>query len=488
MRINKFYSKIIVGLAIAFFIVLFSFLAIKRYQTLNSYYYDLGIMDQVVYNTSRGRLLQMTNQDLMKNVSRFAIHFDPIMIIFSPFYLIYKGPEILLVGQAAIVGMGAWAVFLLAEEILRIGHKKSKSYLMPVIFSLLYLFYFAIQRVVLFDFHGVALATTFLLFALYYLEVKKWNRYFFYIILSLFTKEHIGLVIFLLGLYIVFIKKEKRVGLITSLLGFAFFVVTVYLIIPLSRGGSHFAIGYFGHIRERFFSIIKDGFRYSIMILTPSIYSLFSPLVLMIAIPEWAINVVSSNNNMTSYLYHYNSVIVSFVFYSLILGSRNFNYLVKNKVIRNLFFIIYISLNLYSVYKYNPLPYFVEKSIRYEEIRSITRDTIDDWREKLKDENIAVSTTPKLAPFFTERITYQNFLYDPSYAEMSQTEDDIMKTIDDYKVADYVIIYRPEIGDIDSQTVPVKFYERLKEDKNYRMIYSDDISEKSIEVYRKIKS
>ena len=168
-QISNFKFQIILWIFILAFIVVFSYLSIKRYRTLNSYYYDLGIMNQVVYNTSKGRFLEMTNQDLKKNVSRLAIHFDPILAIFAPFYKIYEGPEVLLIGQALILGLGAWAVFLISEKIL-------KKKFISMIFALSYLFYFPVQRAVIFDFHAVTLATTFLLFALYFVR----NLFIFY--------------------------------------------------------------------------------------------------------------------------------------------------------------------------------------------------------------------------------------------------------------------------------------------------------------------
>src|SRR3989339_1470374 len=159
--INKYKFQIILWVCIIFFAIFFSVLGIRRYKTLNSYYYDLGIMNQVVYNTSRGRFLEMTNQDLKKNVSRLAIHFDPILAVFAPFYKLYEGPEVLLIGQAIILGLGALAVYLISQKIL-------KKNLTSLMFALSYLTYFAVQRAALFDFHSVTLATTFLLFALYY--------------------------------------------------------------------------------------------------------------------------------------------------------------------------------------------------------------------------------------------------------------------------------------------------------------------------------
>ncbi len=477
---KNFKFQILLWLSILSFVIVFSFLSIKRYRTLNSYYYDLGIMNQVVYNTSRGRFLEMTNQDLKKNVSRLAIHFDPILATFAPFYKFYEGPEVLLIGQVIILGLGALAVFLISQKILK---KNPISF----IFALTYLFYFAIQRTVLFDFHAVTLATTFFLFALYFNLVKKNSWYYVFIFLSLMTKEHVGLVVFFLGAYLFFVKKEKKTGIITAILGIIFFFATVYFIIPYFRGSEHFAAGYFTDIKSRLPTILKNGFSYMIFLIGPLFYALFSPLTLLISLPEWAINILSINSNQRSIYFHYNSIIVAFLFYSLILGYKNFGKIIKNKIIKSIFFLFFIAVNIYSVYLYNPLPYFVKQPVNYINIDKIKNKSIEYWVNKLKDENIKVATTPKLAPFFTNRKYFYNFLYDTAYASMGKTDEDIYKNeIDKYSLADYIIINRSEIGDIAKEGFPVKFYFKLLDDKNFQMVFSDDRNGDSIEVYKKI--
>ncbi|KKP66518.1 MAG: hypothetical protein UR68_C0012G0004 [Candidatus Roizmanbacteria bacterium GW2011_GWA2_35_19] len=479
-QISNIKIKILLWLAILLFIGIFSYLSIKRYKTLNSYYYDLGIMNQVVYNTSRGRFLEMTNQDLKKNVSRLAIHFDPILAIFAPFYQFYEGPEVLLIGQAIIMGLGALAVFLIAQ-------KELKRNLISLMFALSYLTYFAVQRAALFDFHSVTLATTFLLFALYYNLVKKNFWYYLFIILSLLTKEHVGLVILFLGAYLFFVKKEKKTGVITSLLGLIFFISTVYFIIPYFRGEAHFASGYFTDIKSRILKIINDGLPYARMILSPQIFAFFSPITLLISLPEWAINILSINSNQRSFYFHYNSIIVSLLFYSSIIGYKNFLNLIKDKGARTIVFLIFIILNVVSIYRYNPLPEQVRQPAKYKDINTIKKKSIEFWVKKLESENIKVATTPKLAPFFTNRKYYYNFLYDSAFATMGQLESDILKDdIDKYVLADYVIINRSEIGDIGKMGLSAKFYLKLLADRNFQMIYSDNRDGESIEVYKKV--
>lgn len=469
---NNIYQVLLVLFILAF-VATFSYLSIRRYRTLNSYYYDLGIMNQVVYNTSRGRFLEMTNQDLKKNVSRLAIHFDPILAVFAPFYKLYEGPEVLLIGQVIILGLGALAVFLISQKVL-------KKNLISLTFSIIYLFYFAVQRAALFDFHAVTLATTFFLFALYFNLVKKNNWYYVFIFLSLMTKEHVGLVVFFLGTYLFFIKKEKKTGMITAILGIMFFIVTVYFIIPYFRGSEHFATGYFIDIKLRLPNIIKNGTSYFKLMISPLFYSLFSPSTLLISLPEWAINILSINSNQRSILFHYNSIITAFIFYSLILGYNNFIKSIRNKNFQSIIFIAFIILNIRSIYKYNPVPNIVKHPVSYKEINSIKKNSIKIWQNNLKDENIKVSTTPKLAPFFTSRRFYYNFLYDSAFASMGITEDRIIKNeINKYRLADYIIINKQEV----KQGLSNIFYDKLKHDNNYQVIYFDN---DEIEIYKKI--
>jgi len=491
--------KFTLWLAILVFIISFSYLGIRRYQTLNSHYYDLGIMNQVVYNTSRGRFLEMTNQQLKRNASRLAIHFDPILAFFAPFYKIKADPSILLIGQTIIIGLGALAVFLLVKKII-------KNNWLGFLFSLSYLFYFPIQRVVLFDFHAVALATSFFLWAIYFFEVKKYWPFFILVVLSLLTKEHVGLVVFFWGLYIIIFRKNLKIGLSLIVLGLGFFIASVYFIIPYFRQSSHFALGYFEDFGDSPSSIIFNIFRHPMVtarhlfdqeswqyvsrLILPTFYCLFSPLTLLIALPEWGINLLSINDNMRAIYFHYNSLIVPFIFYAFILGYKNFDQLIKNRLIKIFVLIIFLYLTFRSIRLYNPVPKkFVKKPVIYKEIDPIKKSSIDQWVTKLTDDKISVSTTPQLAPFFSSRQYYYNFLYDPAYSSMGYTDEDIIRgKMDVYRMADYVIINRSEIGDVNSGILPVKFYQKLTSDKDYQMIFSDNRDEKSIEVYKKVKS
>lgn len=478
--------EIILLISVLVFILYFSYLSVIRVNSFNSHYYDLGIMNQVVYNTSRGRVLEMTNPTFNQNLSRLAIHFDPILVLFAPLYLIFSHFSLLLIFQGVIVAMGAIAVYKLSHLII-------KKKLLSLFFSLIYLLNFQIERAVLFDFHPVVLVTGILLWAAYFYEKKNYFWFYFFIFLSLLTKEHLGLIVFFWGSYLFIFKRDFKNGVLISLLGMIFFIAINNFIIPYFRGEVHFAFRYYSNFGDSsqkiFFNLLKNPFlilekiiagenwAYHQRLITGNFYSLFSFLTLLIALPEYLINLLSANSNMRSYYFHYQSVIIAFSFYSLILGYKKFNEVFRSQVVRRLALIIFISGNIYLYHFYSPLPFFTKEPVKYK-INKDKLKTVLFWQRKLNDEKIKISTTPKIAPFFTQRIYYYNFLYDPSYHSLGYSDEQIFaKKSEVYKLADYVIIDKDEV----KTTAAVRLYNNFLKDKHYQLVYNKS----NILVYKK---
>ncbi len=483
-------NKIILAFFILVYISLFSFLSIRKVYTLQSHYFDLGIMNQVVYNTSQEKFLEMTNQDFGKNISRLAVHFDPILAILSPFYKVHSGFETLLIIQSVVLGLGALAVYLIANKIL-----KDKK--IGLIMTVSYLLFFPVERANLFDFHPVTLATTFLLFMIYFSLVKKYWLMILFVFLALLTKEHTGLVIIFFGMYLFLFSKEKKWSLFLIISGLIFFVISVSYIIPYFRQETHFALKYFDDFGDSpknvFIGLIKNPLLIAgyftknetwlylgRLLLQYGIFIIFSPLQLLIALPEIMINILSSNNNMRSIYFHYNSLTVPFIILSAIYGIKKIQKSFSKKYMK-LFWIIFFGCCLTSIYFFNPLPVSYLKEPYWWGFFDNKKITIiKNWHETL-DKEQAVATTPILAPFFTGRKNYFNFLYDPSYLGMKQSDNDIIKRIGRYNLADYIVIDRQEIFDDKAGLLPAKFYEDLLNNKSYKKIFS----EKGIEVYKK---
>jgi len=225
-------SLVVVWALILVFVVTFSILSLRRHAALGSNGMDLGNVNQAVWNTAHGDFLAFTNMAPVRN--RLALHVEPILLLFVPLYWAgLGGPKLLLVVQAIVVGLGALPLYCLARDVLagsmnaerEVGSREygvgSTEYetdisrrvsyfllptsysLLPVVFPLAYLLLPALEAAVIYDFHAVTLAPTFLLFAFYFGMKRRPRLFSLFALLALACKEDMGLTVAVLGLYTV---------------------------------------------------------------------------------------------------------------------------------------------------------------------------------------------------------------------------------------------------------------------------------------------
>ena len=122
--LRKHWSEILLGVMILTYIGYFTWFTILRYQTLYAHYFDLGIMQQTVYNTfmslktgDLSRFLELTNPHGFDQVKRMSVHNDMFLALLAPFYFLYSGPEMLLIIQSVGVGLGALAIYGISKMI-----------------------------------------------------------------------------------------------------------------------------------------------------------------------------------------------------------------------------------------------------------------------------------------------------------------------------------------------------------------------------------
>ena len=82
--------------------------------------FDIGNMDQAVWNTLHGHLFRFTNRgaDWEGPPTRLGIHVEPILLLVALFYLIHSGPETLLILQTMALALGAIPLFLLGRRLI----------------------------------------------------------------------------------------------------------------------------------------------------------------------------------------------------------------------------------------------------------------------------------------------------------------------------------------------------------------------------------
>jgi len=364
--LKKYKHEIILGILICIYIGYFTIASFLRYDNFYAGRYDLGNMDQTVWNTINGRIFQTSNDD-GAIISRLSFHADFMLILLSPFYLLWSNPKTLLLIQAVVLGLGAVFVFLIAKEIL-----KNKNF--SLIFGFLFLINPLVQFTNLYDFHAVTLATTMLLASFYYLIKKKYLLLVFFLILSGITKEQVWIITSFFGFPLLF-QRSKHVRLLGS--GITFFSLTIFFylisyVIPQNLGGQHFALTYFTEfgnsptqvISNVIFSPQKILFtffetsrlEYLKQLFIPiGFLSFLSPISLIFAVPDVLINLLSNNSHLRQIYYQYTANITPFIFISSIFATKKITQWFP-KIPQHYIIIYLLFFSLFSAYSFGPLP------------------------------------------------------------------------------------------------------------------------------------
>lgn len=297
---------------------------------------DLGIMDQAIWNTAHGHMLHQTICNIISDtncyspagISRFAIHFEPILFLVSLFYLIAPNPKTLFVIQTIVVASGAFPAFWLARLRLR-------NELAAVAIALLYLLYPALLQAVTFDFHAVTFTTALFMFVLYFLYTRKTVWTILFVILAIACKEELFIIVALYGLWTIVFQRQWRMGLFfigLSLCWLVLWQAAVHIFAGghlllasrytyLGKGPLQIAWTLLRHPGGTFKNYILEYYHltYLRIIFAPSGFlALFAPWVLVLTVPTLALNLLSNNAQMYSGMYQYNAEIVPVIIFATI--------------------------------------------------------------------------------------------------------------------------------------------------------------------------
>jgi uncharacterized membrane protein len=321
--------------AMASYGVGFAALSVLRHRAFTTGRFDLGNMVQAVWWTAHGHPLEMTNLH-GQQISRLAAHVDPILALYGPLWWIWPSPDLLLVTQALAIAAGAWPVYLLARK-----HLASSR--AGLGFALAYLLYPATGWLTLNEFHPVALATPLLLFAFWYLDNDKLLPFAAFAIAAAACKEEIALVVAGFGIWYAVTRHRWLVGGVVAGLGVAWSAIAIGVVIPHfhSTGESDF-YGRYSEVGGSAAGIVKTAFtdpvrildaafstrdlRYLLELVVPlAALSLLAPLVLVAALPELAINLLSATPTQTSIRFHYTAGLIPPLVIAAVFGAKRLN-------------------------------------------------------------------------------------------------------------------------------------------------------------------
>ncbi len=320
------------ALAVSAFAAGFGALAVLRHRSFSTGRFDLGNMTQAVWSTAHGDPLAVTNL-AGEQTSRLASHFDPILVLFAPLWLVWPNPEALLVVQAIAIALGALPVYWLARK-----HLESER--AGLGFAIAYLLFPATQWLALSEFHPVALACPLLLFAFWFLDEDRLVPFAICAVLACTTKEEVALAVAGLGLWYALARRRRVAGIAIAIAGAAAAAVALGVVAHYNHGGAPFA-GRYEEVGGSPTGILKTlvtdplaiagaafdlaGLTYLLALLVPLAFlPLAAPLALLPALPDLALNLLSSTETQTSIHFHYVAPLVPALFAAAIFAAARF--------------------------------------------------------------------------------------------------------------------------------------------------------------------
>jgi uncharacterized membrane protein len=294
---------------------------------------DLGDMTQAVWATAHGHPLRVTTPAGHEFI-RLGAHVDPFLVLLVPLWLLWPSPLLLLVVQVLAVASGALPVWWL-------GRKHLDSAPAAAGFALAYLLAPATQYTALPDSgpHPVCFALPLLLYAIWFLDNDRLVPFAIVAALAATTKEEIPLAVGCLGVWYALARGRRSVGAAILAAGLALTLVNFLVVIPHFSptganpfAGRYAAVG--GSLGGMAHTLVTHPtafvteaatwhkLKYLGFVAGPLLaFWLLEPLLVVGALPDLVVNLLSGKPEQTSIVFQYSAGIGAFLVAAAVLGA-----------------------------------------------------------------------------------------------------------------------------------------------------------------------
>jgi len=329
--------RLIPALALLFAVWL-GMLTLLRHQALQTHGCDLGIFDNVLWNTVHGDFLHSS----ILGRHFFGEHASPILLLLAPFYALWSDARLLLWVQAVALAWAALPIYRMAAR--RLGPTAG------IIVLFLYFSYVPLQGIYLFDFHEVALALPLLAYATEHLTRGHFRRMLLFLGLALLCKEEITLTVVAFGMVLLLFPRvagplpattscaaRRRLGFLLILAGMVLLLFLTGWVVPFFRQAPFPFVDRYSHLGGSLpgvaWTALTDPARVLTSVFEPAkgtfVNGLFSPVLylnwlspsaVLLLLPTLARSLLSNHGPQYELHFHFLGPLVPFVFFGLVAG------------------------------------------------------------------------------------------------------------------------------------------------------------------------
>ncbi len=418
---QRHWTEQLLLLSVLSWIIRYSQLVISRQNNFTTYDFDLGIHSQSIWLLSQGKFF-----NTVCGLPVFGHHAEFMYYFLVPLQWLGGGPNLWNVLQVIALGSSAIAVF-------KIAHHKLESNIAALIFGLSWLLLPTTGYLVWETFHPEVMGAPFLFLGYFYAvtaseeqrgRFQRSSLAMFWLLVAVLWKEDLSLAVIGIGVILMF-RNQRRLGFKLVLGGVLYFLVIGVFLVPTLSGDLSAYGALYGELGTTPFEVAKNSLMhpsrfvnrlsdnnalsYANQITAPLAWvSLLAPLTLIIGIPQFFINILTTADFTWAMMYHYQVLPIIGAILAAIDGTAFLRR--HNKLIFRIGLLAVISSSLWSARNWGNSPY----GDQYEKYSwGLHSPSVDGWKAAMKriGNDDAVSVHYLLVPHIADRefiYTYPN--------------------------------------------------------------------------------
>ncbi|MEO8538648.1 MAG: DUF2079 domain-containing protein [bacterium] len=306
-------------------------LALVRWNAFETNAFDLGFFDQIIFNTSRGRIFETS----FVSYNFAGQHLEPVLLLFVPAYWFGAGPLTLTVTQAVVAAAAALPLYLFAR-------RERLPVVLAVAAVAAYLLNPYLLRALAFDFHPEVMVALPAFTAAWAISTGRW-RFAMVCSLSvlLFKEDAVFVAVALAGF--MYLRGQRRRAVVTASVAVTYAALAVLVVMPLARGGAQSdLVERYGYLVEgggigslvaslplipfraaRVLAAPEQAWTTALFLVTTATVAIARPRLLVVLLPGLVLALLSNHPQQRALDLHYAAEMVPVAFIAAVVVCRD---------------------------------------------------------------------------------------------------------------------------------------------------------------------